>query len=59
MTSAFHLLERIPQRRLHTTKCSSTSTKLAATLGAGGFNASPASMCEIENVPLLDPVPDG
>ena len=56
MTSAFPLLGRIPQRRLHTTKF---STKLAATLGAGGFNASPATMCEIENVPLLDPVSDG
>lgn len=54
MTSAFQLLKRIPQRRF-----SSTSTKLAATLGAGGFNASPATMCEIENVPLLDPVHDG
>ena len=54
MTSAFQLLKRIPQRRLHI-----QPTKLAATLGAGGFNASPATMCEIENVPLLDPVHDG
>lgn len=60
MTSAFQLLAgRIPQRRLHTTMYSSISTKLAATLGAGGFNASPATMCEIENIPRLDPVPDG
>ena len=32
---------------------------LRATLGAGGNNAAPAIMCEIDNVPLLDDIPDG
>lgn len=54
-----------------TTKCSlkhrqngviSTSSLNAvekADAWAGGTNAAPAIMCEVENVPLLDPVPEG
>lgn len=26
---------------------------------AEGKNAAPAIMCEVENIPLLDPIPDG
>ena len=38
---------------------SKRAVHLHATLGAGGKNAAPAIMCEVENVPLLDDVPDG
>ena len=32
---------------------------LCATLGAGGTNAAPATICKVDNIPLLDPIPDG
>lgn len=31
----------------------------AFTLGADGKNAAPAKMCEVENIPILDEVPEG
>ena len=32
---------------------------LCATLGAGGANAAPATICEVDNIHLLGPIPDG
>lgn len=40
-------------------RSSVTTSKLCATLGAGGANAAPAVLCEVENIPLLAPIPDG
>jgi len=35
------------------------AAKQTADAWAEGKNAAPAIMCEVENVPILDPIPDG
>ena len=48
---------------LHTAAKSNMSVAAAAKqttdAWAEGKNAAPAIMCEVENVPILDPIPDG
>mmetsp|Transcript_20344 Transcript_20344/g.34698 ORF Transcript_20344/g.34698 Transcript_20344/m.34698 type:complete len:265 (-) Transcript_20344:938-1732(-) len=36
-----------------------TGTCSAFTLGADGKNAAPAKMCDVENIPILDEIPEG
>lgn len=50
-------------KSLHTAAKSKMSVaaaaKQTADAWAEGKNAAPAIMCEVENVPILDPIPDG
>jgi hypothetical protein len=53
------IFHRVVAKKLYTKTMLRGEKRAAADAWAEGINAAPAVMSDVDNVPLLDPIPDG